>query len=506
MFARLEPRARPAPRDGFRVAAPIVHHVLQAPGQPLGSEVQATMGAHLGHDFSRVRVHVDTRASRSADALNANAYTIGRDIVFGPHKYAPGTPTGRRLLAHELAHVVQQDGARLALADPIPVSAPTDLAEERAQRKADDLAGVHESSAPGRSSPVGQSPMMVQRDFGAPIPQRGGLQGADAVIPIERFIQYVEEVERANPGDQPQEILSRIRVQYYGSSSQSSIIAFDQLIPEAHAIDLVQSGDPEMPSVSLVPRRLGSVSAEARSHLLAHADEYRPGDNPSPYLLLPNKERIDVGHLFLGLDALLHPRTASPYTDYGVPNIDPAGWVADVGIASVWLTHAEEGDPHPGAPPNPPPATVDNYFRLSAPDEDLLGDIDAYRAQQQWQEQPGTLSAAIRRYYLGGAGTGGADVRYQTFCAKAGLTFQRSGNSITWDTKWRYPLIDRIDRFNDLYESGKWGAIKAMTVGSVEHRFWPRTAIMLDKFLNWLKPRLEDELSRSAAGSRPRAR
>jgi hypothetical protein len=391
----------------------------------------------------------------------------------------------------------------LALDAPIPVSGPADVAEERAQRTADDFADVHESSAPGCSSLVGQSPMMVQRDFGAPNPHRGGLHGADAVIPIERFIQYVEEVERANPGDQPQEILSRIRVQYYGGSSQTNIIAFDQLIPEAHAIDLVTVYDPEMPSVTLVPRDLGSVSAEARSHLLAHADEYSPGDNPSPYLLLPNKERIDVGHLLLGMDALLHPRTASPYTDYGVPNIDVAGWVADVGIASVWLTRAEEGNPHPGAPSNPPPATVDNYFRLSAPDEDLLGDIDAFRAQQRWQEQPGTLSAAIRRYYLGGAGTGGADVRFQTFCAKAGLTYQRSGNSITWDTKWRNPLIDRIDRFNDLYGAGGWGAFKAMTVGSVEHRFWPRTAIMLNKFLAWLKPRLEAELSRSAAGSQP---
>jgi hypothetical protein len=190
-------------------------------------------------------------------------------------------------------------------------------------------------------------------------------------------------------------------------------------------------------------------------------------------------------------------------------DIAGAGLAGRVRHACPGSGHADQlavANPHPGAPPNPPPATVDNYFRLSAPDEDLLGDIDAYRAQQQWQEQPGTLSAAIRRYYLGGAGTGGADVRYQTFCAKAGLTFQRSGNSITWDPKWRYPLIDRIDRFNDLYEAGKWGAFKAKTVGSVEHRFWPRTAIMLDKFLTWLKPRLEDELSRSAAGSRPRPR
>jgi hypothetical protein len=98
MSARPAPRARPTPREGPRVAPPIVRNLLQTPGQPLASEVLATMSSRLGHDFSHVRVHSDTQAGRSADALNANAYTIGRDIVFGPHKYAssrmgPGWPS-----------------------------------------------------------------------------------------------------------------------------------------------------------------------------------------------------------------------------------------------------------------------------------------------------------------------------------------------------------------------------------------------------------------------------
>jgi hypothetical protein len=346
---------------------------------------------------------------------------------------------------------------------------------------------------------------MVQRDFGAPAPHRGGLRGADAVIPIEAFLRYVEDVERANPGDRPQEILSRIRVQYYGSASQGDIIAFDQLIPDAHAFDLVTSMNPYAggADVTVVPRSLGAVSEDTRRHLHAHADENREGDNPSPYLLLPGGERIDVGHLFLSMDALLHTRTASPYSDYGVPNRDPAGWVADVGIASVWLTHAEEGSPHEDAPRNPQPPTVDEYFRMSAPDEDLLGDIDAYRAEQQWEEQPTTLSAAIRRYYVGAAGTGGAETRYRTFCAREGFTYRRSGDTVAWNTDWLYPTMDRIDRFNDLYESGRSGAVRAMVTGGTSHRFWPRTPIMFLKFLSWLKPRLEAEL-RTTSGGGPR--
>jgi len=66
------------------------------------------MESRIGHDFSQVRVHADARAAESAGAVNALAYTVGQDIVFGPGRYAPQTSEGRRLLAHELTHVVQQ--------------------------------------------------------------------------------------------------------------------------------------------------------------------------------------------------------------------------------------------------------------------------------------------------------------------------------------------------------------------------------------------------------------
>jgi hypothetical protein len=66
------------------------------------------MEPRFGHDFSHVKVHTDTKAARSATAVNALAYTVGRDVVFGVGQYTPQTNRGRRLLAHELTHVVQQ--------------------------------------------------------------------------------------------------------------------------------------------------------------------------------------------------------------------------------------------------------------------------------------------------------------------------------------------------------------------------------------------------------------
>jgi Domain of unknown function (DUF4157) len=87
---------------------PTVKTVLQSPGQRLDAATQAFMQPFFGRDLSTVRVHSDGEAARSAGAVHARAYTVGHDIVFGPHQFAPSTPAGRRLIAHEIAHFVQQ--------------------------------------------------------------------------------------------------------------------------------------------------------------------------------------------------------------------------------------------------------------------------------------------------------------------------------------------------------------------------------------------------------------
>lgn len=87
---------------------PIVQEVLLSPGQPLDPVTRAYMEPRFGHDFSQVRVHTDAKASESVRAVNALAYTVGRDVVFGYGQYAPNLDAGRKLMAHELAHVIQQ--------------------------------------------------------------------------------------------------------------------------------------------------------------------------------------------------------------------------------------------------------------------------------------------------------------------------------------------------------------------------------------------------------------
>ena len=94
--------------DSGQIAAPpIVHEVLRSPGQPLDPATRTFMEPRFGHDFSRVRVHTDSEAASSAQAIGARAYTAGQHIVFGLEQYDMATGDGRRLLAHELTHILQ---------------------------------------------------------------------------------------------------------------------------------------------------------------------------------------------------------------------------------------------------------------------------------------------------------------------------------------------------------------------------------------------------------------
>ncbi|MET0649826.1 MAG: DUF4157 domain-containing protein [Pyrinomonadaceae bacterium] len=98
--------------NGSSEAPSVVGSVLgSGGGRPLDGASRGFMETRFGHDFSRVRVHEDARAAASARAINARAYTLGHNIVFASGEYAPGSDSGRRLLAHELTHVVQQSAS-----------------------------------------------------------------------------------------------------------------------------------------------------------------------------------------------------------------------------------------------------------------------------------------------------------------------------------------------------------------------------------------------------------
>src|SRR5438874_2432457 len=112
-------------------AAPAsVHAALRSPGQPLDAASRAYFEPRFGQEFGNVRVHTGMSAARSAREVSAHAYTVGQNIVFAAGRFAPSTQTGRRPIAHELTHVVQQTGGNRTRSDtagPAPLTSTARL-------------------------------------------------------------------------------------------------------------------------------------------------------------------------------------------------------------------------------------------------------------------------------------------------------------------------------------------------------------------------------------------
>jgi hypothetical protein len=172
---------------------------LANPGRPLEPRIRAFMEPRLGHNLNEVRVHDDEAAARSAAALQARAWTLGRDIVFGRGMYAPDTPRGAGLLAHELAHVAQQ--RNLARSTAVSKIAEPGSASER---EAEQFAlSVQMGRTPERLSRVREpwiqrSALSAFLDFVLFIPRLFGL----AVFPAEDLREYLDRLKkRKSPED-----------------------------------------------------------------------------------------------------------------------------------------------------------------------------------------------------------------------------------------------------------------------------------------------------------------
>jgi hypothetical protein len=174
-----------------------VHDVIGSSGSPLAPDVRADMETRLGHDFSDVRVHTDGAAHESARSVNAQAFTVGSDVVFQNGNYDPSTPDGSHMLAHELTHVVQQrngpvDGTEAG--GGVKVSDPSD----RFEREAAATASAAMSAGPVGAAPVAGAPA-VQRlsDSDAPALQR---QSEEEEPEVQTYVQRAEEPEEQEEG------------------------------------------------------------------------------------------------------------------------------------------------------------------------------------------------------------------------------------------------------------------------------------------------------------------
>jgi len=141
-------------RNGVAAGADaVVQRAAGSSGAPLPSTVRDRFESSLGADLSAVRVHTGAASADAASAVGARAYTTGNDIHFAAGQYAPHDPFGIHLLAHEVAHTVQQSGGAPTTQYKLEVSSPGDAAEIEADRAADAMtAGTHFAIGAGAAS------------------------------------------------------------------------------------------------------------------------------------------------------------------------------------------------------------------------------------------------------------------------------------------------------------------------------------------------------------------
>ena len=140
------------------------------------------MELRFGHDLGRVRIHTDQRAAESAAAVDATAYTVGRHVVFAQGRYAPETPRGRELLAHELTHSIQQ-GLRAHIPSVLPIGDPHHPQEGQARRVASmtEAAVPMGAAADWEGAVVAREPRKPQQ----PAPEAGPCPGGMKTVSVD---------------------------------------------------------------------------------------------------------------------------------------------------------------------------------------------------------------------------------------------------------------------------------------------------------------------------------
>jgi hypothetical protein len=310
-------------------------------------------------------------------------------------------------------------------------------------------------------------------------------------ISLDDFIEAVQGTAQAHAADSPEEFLTRLRQHSYPGTDPDGLtfreIAFDHLLPDA-PFRLAGGTRRLLDLTILEPIFFGRLTMRAPEN----PTPGRPLDNPSPYFYDTTAAKVDLGHLLLTLDALLHPRADTPYADFGIPAIDPASWVADLGIAAVWT----ERDGEPGAPirlPHLADRTInfDGYFLMSAPEPDLLGDIDGFNVAAGWLHGASLSSALISYYVDGDEGPGLYRQRFRMFLSRLfGTTKPNAEQLAQGVTDW----TSRVDRFNELFSLGATDAF--LTLTSPPPRQWQFSPDAIARFFQWLLDQRDIETSR----------
>jgi hypothetical protein len=252
--------------------SPSVDETLSTPGHALDPDTRRFMEGRFKQDFSAVRVHADGAAGASARAVDAAAYTVGRHVVFGNGRYTPHTPMGKRLLAHELTHVVQQSafGAANATGD-LSIDPPDSASEREADRASNSVLA---DSAPAAD---------VQQRSATPRLARADPKIADAVPLTANLGTTPRTGLQFSPTQVTDTRVGPVSAQpglLLGGASRLNVIVGENLSLRTLAIELLPlwtTATPFTPPAAAAPLPLDIIDAdELAQGLMAYNENYLP--------------------------------------------------------------------------------------------------------------------------------------------------------------------------------------------------------------------------------------
>lgn len=334
---------RPAEQKG---SPDLLQSALRSQGQPLDTSSRAFMEPRFGHDFSRVRVHTGARVSEAASQINSLAFTSGQSIFFGANLYRPETPPGRRLLAHELAHTLQQEAAQPD--DHLALSRPTDPLEREADAAAGRVAAGHRIEPGAVSIAATGKRASIARQMATRDSMGGPLEAEELVQNLARSIFRNLQLD-------PEDSTGRVRRQLARLSSATREVVLDRvkarLSPEQWTRlsgILAEPAPPEsgiLPALEDAPERPETTTAPTKSPRAA-PPEAAPEPDIAGTATTPDQEVVGE----------TRPGAApAPVT----PDVAPAEGVGEEEIP-VPEVQAEVPKPEAEAVPAPAPAGPDS--------------------------------------------------------------------------------------------------------------------------------------------------
>lgn len=417
------PASDPAPLDSG-----LAERVAARHGTALAPQLRAWFEPRFGADFGAVRVHADADAALAARSVRARAYTLGRDIVFGAGEYAPATQAGRHLIAHELAHVVQQRGAARSL-----------------QRRA-------------ANCPASE-----------PSPQK--------IITMDDFIALVRRVEAStSTGNDPIATARLIaRTKYDGR-------AWDWMLPSTKGQPGIvaggQVGADDVGAVCfklkvLVPDRLGDLIQEGEENGKSWKFTGSLADPMHIVVaVVADAETQAAGTGATGLSRFAGSLPAS------VSQRSASTWVGDIGKAAGDWMAVRSASGGGGS-------TKDDHLRDSAPPADLLADIDGVAMTSKAAgngfvfDRGKKLSDNLQRYYAP-VGQTGSSRRFHVFCNVEGFPLESDGVHLTAAAK--AAIGQRVKDFADWYTRNDPHVLAYLAAAS---RSWHFSKALIDRADDW---------------------